>query len=84
MQEVKRLRTNARLILSYKPVHTYTNDLVVVFQNAQSLYAHFPLVQNDKTFKDADVLGFAETRFCQDDKDAEYAIEGFKCYHKKR
>ena len=79
MQEMKRLRTNARLILSYKPVHTYTNDLVVVFQNAQSLYTHFPLVQNDKTFKDADVLGFAETRFCHDDKDATYAIEGFKC-----
>ena len=78
MQEMKRLRTNARLILSCKPVHTYISDLLVVFQNAQSLYAHFPLVQNDKIYKDADVLGFAETRFCQDDKDAEYAIEGFK------
>ena len=35
-------------------------------------------MQNDKTFTDADVLGFAETRFCQDDKDDEYTIEGFK------
>ena len=76
--EMKRLRTNARLELSFKPICAHTNDLVVVFQNAQSLRAHFRLVQNDATFTDADILGFAETRFCQNDDDAKYAIEGFK------
>ena len=78
LEEMRRMRINARLKLSYKPVHAYTSDLVVVFQNAQSLHAHFSQVQNDKTFTDADVLGFAETRFCQDDKDDEYKIKGFK------
>ena len=78
VQEMKRLRTNACLELSFKPVRVHTSDLVVVFQNAQSLRAHFPLVQNDATFTDADILGFAETRFCQNDDDAKYAIEGFK------
>ena len=78
LQEMRRMRANACLKLSYKPIQAYTSDLVVVFQNAQSLCAHFSLVQNDKTFTDADVLCFTETRFCQDDKDSEYTIEGFK------
>ena len=36
-----------------------------------------PLIQTDKTFTDADVLCFAETRLHDIDQDVDYAIEGF-------
>ena len=77
IQEMERLRREARFKLSYKSVDSYTCDLVAVFQNAQSLHLHLPLVQNDSTFTRADIICLAETRLQQTDQDNEYAIEGF-------
>ena len=56
---------------------SYDCDLVVAFQNAQSLRLHLPQVRNDKTFTDADVICLVETRLRRNDQDIDYAIEGF-------
>ena len=77
IQEMQRLRKEAHLKLSYKPVDSYRCDLVTVFQNAQSLHLHLPLVQNDSTFIAADIICLAETRLQQSDQDNEYTIQGF-------
>ena len=61
--EMDRLRRDACVNLSYTPASSYNCDLITVFQNSQSLRLHFPLVQNDVTFTDADIICLAETRF---------------------
>ena len=78
VQEMERLRRDATIELSYKPVDSYDCELVTVFQNAQSLRLHFPLVHTDSTFTDADIICFAETRLQPNDQDSEYSIRGFK------
>ena len=75
--EMERLRRDACISLSYTPVSQLENDLITVFQNAQSLRLHMPLVQSDSTFLNADVICFAETRLNENDQDLDYAIEGF-------
>ena len=77
IQEMNRLRKDACIKLSYNPVSSHNCDLITVFQNAQSLRLHFPLIQNDVTFTDADIICLAETRLHQNDQDATYSIEGF-------
>ena len=77
VDEMERLRKEAGINLSYKPVMSYSCDLVTVFQNAQSLHLHLPLVQNDNTFTDADVICLAETRLHRNDKNIDYSIKGF-------
>ena len=63
IREMERLRRDACVKLSYVPVSSYTCDLLTVFQNAQSLRLHFPLIQNDETFIDADIICLAENAF---------------------
>ena len=77
VREMERLRRDACLSLSFKPVASYNCDLVTVFQNAQSLRLHLPLIQNDDTFTGADVICLAETRLQKADEDAYYSIKGF-------
>ena len=77
VHEMERLRKEACIRLIYKPVISYKCDIVTVFQNVQSLRLHLPLVQNDNTFSDADVICLAETRLHQNDQDIDYLIEGF-------
>ena len=74
---MKRLRTGGAVDLSYKPAEELPSQLSVVFQNAQSLRLHFPLIRNDSTFTSADVICLAETRLSVNDQDSAYAIEGF-------
>ena len=62
VHEMKRLRKEANIDLSYKPVISDDCELVIAFQNAQSLRLHLPQVQNDKTFTDSDIICLAETR----------------------
>ena len=57
-----RLRRDACIKLFYHPVRSHNCDLITVFQNSQSLRLHFPLIQNDATFTDADIICLAETR----------------------
>ena len=78
VQEMERLRKETSFTLSYKPVNSYSSDLMTVFQNAQSLHLHFPLVASDSTFTDADIICLAETRLKQTDQDNAFSIEGFK------
>ena len=78
VEEMERLRRNACIKLSYKPVNSHSCELVTVFQNAQSLRLHFPLVQTDNTFIDADIICLAETRLQTSDHDSAYSIAGFK------
>ena len=75
--EMERLRREANIDFSYKPVKSYDCDLVIAFQNAQSFRLHLPQVQNDETFTDADVICLAETRLSHNDQDVDYALEGF-------
>ena len=75
--EMERLRKEAYIDLSYKPVNSYNSDPVIAFQNAQNLRLHLPQIQNDKTFTDADVICLAETRLCRNEQDIDYALEGF-------
>ena len=77
VEEMERLRKDAYIVLSYQPVSTCICDLTVVFQNVQSLRLHFPLIQNDASFTDADVICMAETRLQQSDLDSDYSIKGF-------
>ena len=77
VSEMQRLRTEAVVDLSYKPMDDDICQLSVVFQNAQSLRLHMPLVRNDSTFTSADVICLAETRLCCNESDAEFAIDGF-------
>ena len=77
IREIKRLRKDACTRLSYQPVRSYNCDLVTVFQNSQSLHLHLPLIKNDVTFTDADIICLAESRLYQSDRNADYAIEGF-------
>ena len=77
IQEMERLRRDARVTLCYRPVSLNRFDLVTVFQNAQSLHLHMPLVQADRTFANADVVCLAETRLSKDDLDVDYVFEGF-------
>ena len=78
IHEMERLRREAYIDLSYKPVNSYDCDLVIAIQNAQSLRLHLPQVQNDETFIDADVICLAETRLCRNDQDVDYALQGFQ------
>ena len=78
VNEMKRLREEAYIDLSYRPVSSSEGKLAVVFQNAQSLRLHFPQIKNDDTFTKADIICLAETRLQGDDKDLHYAIEGFQ------
>ena len=78
--EMERLRKEACINLSYKPVNSYDCDLVIAFQNVQSLRLHLSQVQSDKTFKDADIVCLVETRLCRNEQDIEYALEGFLTY----
>ena len=78
VKEMERLRRDAYIILSYQPVSTCKGDLTVVFQNVQSLRLHLPLIQNDASFTDADVICMAETRLQQSDLDTDYSIKGFR------
>ena len=59
------------------PVSSCNCDLLTVFQNAQSLHLHFPLIRNDETFINAGIICLAETLLHQNDLDADYSIEGF-------
>ena len=77
VNEMDRLRREACIKLSYKPVITYSCELVTVFQNAQSLRLHLPLVRNDSTFTKADIICFAETRLQKTEADTDYLIDGF-------
>ena len=77
VKEMERLRRDGYITLSYQPVGTCKCDLTVVFQNVQSLRLHLPLIQNDASFTDADVICMAETRLQQNDLDSDYAIKGF-------
>ena len=77
VHEMKRLRKEANINLTYKPVASYDCELVTVFQNAQSLRLHLPLVNNDNTFIDADIICLAETRLYENDQDLDYSIDGF-------
>ena len=77
IQEMERLRREAQVALCYNPVKSNKCNLVTVFQNAQSLHLHMPLIRTDSTFTNADVLCFAESRLHEIDLDVDYAIEGF-------
>ena len=78
VQEMKRLREEACIELSYTPVSSDEKELLVVFQNAQSLRLHFPLIRQDETFRKADIICLAETRLQVNDTEQDYALEGFK------
>ena len=77
IQEMERLRRETQVALCYNPVNSNKCNLVTVFQNAQSLHLHMPLIRTDSTFTNADVLCFAESRLHEIDLDVDYAIEGF-------
>ena len=77
VSEMHRLRTQATCSLSFKTTNSLNGQLVLVFQNAQSLNKHFDLIKNDSTFIDADIVCFAETRLCSRDQDEEFSLRGF-------
>ena len=77
VNEMERLRREAYMEFSYKPVNSHDCDLVIAFQNAQSFRLHLPQVQNDETFTDADVICLVETRLFRNDQDVAYALKGF-------
>ena len=78
VDEMNRLRTEGVVNLSHEPAVEGICQLSVVFQNAQSLRLHFPLIRNDSTFTSADVVCLAETRLSCHDSVSDFAIEGFQ------
>ena len=77
VEEMKRLRTEGSVDLLHIPAENRNCQLSVVFQNAQSLHLHFPLIRNDSTFTSADVICLAETRLNTNDSDSDFSIDGF-------
>ena len=78
VDEMKRLRAERAVELSYNSGCHREDEISVVFQNVQSLRLHMPLVRNDRTFTSADVICLAETRIYPNESDSEFSIEGFQ------
>ena len=77
IREMERLRKDACIELSYRPVSSYENTFIISSQNVQSLPLHQPQLQNDETFTSADVICLSETRLSHSDANLEYALKGY-------
>ena len=56
-------------------------NLKFVFNNARSLHKHFFDIKADPNALSADIIGKAESRLCESDKDEKYSLDGFKIFH---
>ena len=76
--EMQRLRTEAALELCYVPLYKIDPcKIKKAFNNAGSLHKHLKEIEAEPNELAADVIGFAETRLCQRDKDADFTLKGF-------
>lgn len=67
------------LEVCYKPLYRADNNLFkFVFNNASSLHAHFEDVKAEPNIINADIIGFAETRFVSRDLDTDFILPGFQ------
>ncbi|XP_078368705.1 ATP-dependent DNA helicase Pif1-like [Oculina patagonica] len=79
--EMKRLRTEAKLDLSFVPFYKMSQScLIMYFLNARSLHRHIKDIQKDFNFSSAHIAIFSETRFSSYDSDEMYAINGFTLF----
>ena len=76
--EMQRLRTEAALELCYVPLYKIDPcKIKTAFNNARSLHKHLKEIEAEPNVLAADVIGFAETRLCQRDKDTDFTLKGF-------
>ena len=76
--EMQRLRTEAALELCYAPLYKIDRcKIKTAFNNARSLHKHLKEIEAEPNVLAADVIGFAETRLCQRDKDTDFTLKGF-------
>ena len=76
--EMQRLRTEAVLELCYIPLYKIDPcKIKIAFNNARSLHKHLKEIEAEPNVLAADVIGFAETRLCQRDKDTDFNLTGF-------
>lgn len=78
--EMKRLRTDAKLHLCINPIYRYNANQVLLklsYLNARSLHRHIEDVSNDLNYSSADVNIFSETRFSHSDHDSVYNIDNY-------
>ena len=77
--EMERLRTEASLELCYVPLYKIDPcKIKIAFNNARSLHKHLKEIEAEPNVLAADVIGFAETRLCQRDEDADFTLKGFE------
>ena len=78
VNEMERLRTEARLQLCYVPVYAMdSSTFTFVFHNVRSLHRHFIDVAADPNYASANIVAVAESRLVHSDNDEEYALPGF-------
>ncbi|CAB3983616.1 ATP-dependent DNA helicase PIF1 [Paramuricea clavata] len=81
VQEMQLLRNEYKLDLCFTPLYMLNrSDLKICYLNARSLHKHIQDVRKDINYSSADILIFAETRFCSQDPDEMYEIEGYRLF----
>ena len=79
--EMKRLRTDAKLHLCINPIYNADEVLLkVCYLNARSLHKHIEDVRSDLNYCSTDVNIFTETRFCHSDDESVYIIENYSLF----
>ena len=78
VEEMDRLRTDRLCTLNFISTRNLRGNVKIIFQNAQSLYKHFPFMASDRNFTDNDIMLFCETRFHYNDPLNRYQIPDFK------
>ena len=79
--ELYRLRTEAKLELTYTPVYTVSADkLKIIFHNARSVHAHMIDITSDPNFTSADIIGLAESRLNPNDDKEDYSFPQFESF----
>ena len=75
--EVSRMANYAILKLCFTPIYQLeTDDLKIVFHNTRSFHKHVDIKCNH-LIKTADIIGIAETRLTNTDKDDDYVLTNY-------
>ena len=80
VRETERLESEPKLQLCYTPFDTINLDehFKIVYNNCRSLHKHFPDVAVEQNIITSHIMGFAETRLMQKDKNCVYTIHGYQ------
>ena len=76
--EVSRMANYATLKLCFTPIYQLETDaLKIVFHNTRSFHKHYIDIKCNHLIKTADIIGIAETRLTNTDKDDDYGLTNY-------